>query len=100
MGQWSVDDPQLLEARNSVWDHWTNSRFANDVNDALDNMAEARFLNTTNTGTLVTIGAVAILLFAVFLYLYDFYATARSDNVPLYGPYGEKQGYSNYYNKR
>ena len=96
MGQRSVDDPQLLEARNSVWEDWTNSRFA----DALDNMAEARFLNTTNAGTLVTIGAVAILLFAVFLYLYDFYATARSDNVPLYGPYGEKQGYSNYYNKR
>jgi len=45
--------------------------------------------NSTTAVAAVSIGAILILLVAVGLYLYDFYATARSDTVPQYNPYGQ-----------
>ena len=64
---------------------------------SLSHFTDARsltYLNTTNAAVWVTLGAIAILLVAVVLYLYDFYSTARSDTEPQYGPYGEYLDYS------
>ena len=47
------------------------------------------YFNSTTAVAAVSIGAILILLIAVGLYLYDFYATARSDTVPQYNPYGQ-----------
>ena len=47
------------------------------------------YFNSTTAVAAVSIGAILILLVAVGLYLYDFYATARSDTVPQYNPYGQ-----------
>lgn len=79
-----------------------------DVDDDLVN--SDRFLttstlsfNSTTAVAAVSIGAILILLVAVGLYLYDFYATARSDTVPQYNPYGQydpNYTYRHYPNKR
>jgi hypothetical protein len=99
-----MDIDQLEEAgrQSTIFEHWSK----NGVNTVFDNVLNPElrldsYLNSTNAATWVTIGALVILMAAVGLYLYDFYATARSDTVPQYGPYGEKSDYgSKYYNKR
>ena len=45
--------------------------------------------NSSQTTGLVSIGALALLLVATGLYLFNYYSSAaRSDDVPLYDPYG------------
>jgi hypothetical protein len=90
------DDPRKM---TTVFEHMSEG----NAHTIFDDFAEGRlnYFNSTNAVAWVTLGAVAVLLVAVMLYLYDFYATARSDTVPQYGPYGERVGYdSHYYNKR
>jgi hypothetical protein len=59
------------------------------------------YFNSTTAVAAVSIGAILILLVAVGLYLYDFYATARSDTVPQYNPYGQYDpNYTYRHNKR
>jgi len=105
MSQRALDEMNLVDPRgpSTVWEHWEANKDPNTrtVLDDLDLEGRLNYFNSTNAATWVTIGAVAVLLVAVMLYLYDFYATARSDTVPQYGPYGEKTNYgSQYYNKR
>ena len=106
MSQRALDELNLFDPRegpSTIWEHWEKNKDPNtrDVLDNLDLEGRLNYFNSTNAATWVTIGAVAVLLVAVMLYLYDFYATARSDTVPTYGPYGEKTNYdSHYYSKR
>ena len=45
--------------------------------------------NSSQTTGLVSIGALSLLLVATGLYLFNYYSSAaRSDDVPLYDPYG------------
>ena len=66
---------------------------ADDVNDLVNSdrflTTSTLYFNSTTAVAAVSIGAILILLVAVGLYLYDFYATARSDTVPQYNPYGQ-----------
>ena len=106
MSQRALDELNLFDPRegpSTIWEHWEKNKDPNtrDVLDNLDLEGRLNYFNSTNAATWVTIGAVAVLLVAVMLYLYDFYATARSDTVPQYGPYGENTNYdSHYYSKR
>jgi len=107
MSQRALDEMSLFDPRedsSTIWEHWEKNKDPN-TNTVLDDLnleGRLNYFNSTNAATWVTIGAVGILIVAVMLYLYDFYATtARSDDVPQYGPYGEKTSYgSHYYNKR
>ena len=72
--------------------------FLNFFDDAPTSEQSDRFLatarnniyfNSTNAVAIVSGIAIAVLLLAVGLYLYDFYGTARSDTVPQYNPYGQ-----------
>ena len=107
MSQRALDEMSLFDPRegsSTIWEHWEKNKDPN-TNTVLDDLnleGRLNYFNATNAATWVTIGAVGILIVAVMLYLYDFYATtARSDDVPQYGPYGEKTSYgSHYYNKR
>ena len=65
-----------------------------EANDFADVGISERFLqeisfNSSQATGLVSIGALALLLGATGLYLFNYYSTAaRSDDVPLYDPYG------------
>ena len=51
-------------------------------------LQEISFSSSQTTG-LVSIGALSLLLVATGLYLFNYYSSAaRSDDVPLYDPYG------------
>ena len=62
--------------------------------DLTDAGLSERFLqelsfNSSQTTGLVAIGALSLLLVATGLYLFNYYSSAaRSDDVPLYDPYG------------
>ena len=62
--------------------------------DLTDAGLSERFLqelsfNSSQTTGLVSIGALSLLLVATGLYLFNYYSSAaRSDDVPLYDPYG------------
>ena len=65
-----------------------------DAKDLTDVGISERFLqdlsfNSSQTTGLVSIGALSLLLVATGLYLFNYYSSAaRSDDVPLYDPYG------------
>jgi len=103
MSQWALDKTDLFEPRqeaDTIFSLYSKDPNIRTIFDDFDLSRTVAF-NSTNAVAWVSLGAIVILLFAVMLYLYDFYAVARSDTVPNYGPYGEKQGYgSHYYNKR
>ena len=67
---------------------------AADAKDLTDVGISERFLqelsfNSSQTTGLVSIGALSLLLVATGLYLFNYYSSAaRSDDVPLYDPYG------------
>merc|ERR1712080_366408 len=84
MSQRALDEMSLFDPRedsSTIWEHWEKNKDPN-TNTVLDDLnleGRLNYFNSTNAATWVTIGAVGILIVAVMLYLYDFYATtARS----------------------
>merc|ERR1711944_52478 len=76
MSQRALDDLNLVdprEAPSTIWEPWEKNKDPNtrDVLDNLDLEGRLNYFNSTNAATWVTLGAVAILLVAVMLYLYS-----------------------------